>query len=110
MLSKSSVGYESPAKGPHHCSECEHFRGPSRCEIVAGAIKPGDWCRRFKLMPAKSKAQQEAMAIAEHDPSKLNPKNKGLLSMSHSQLHDFAATPRKGLPQYAGKKKGKFSI
>lgn len=57
-------------------------------------------------MPARSKAQQEAMAIAEKSPSKLNPKNKGLLKMSNSQLHDFAATPRKGLPQYAPKKKG----
>jgi hypothetical protein len=61
-------------------------------------------------MPAKSKAQQEAMAIAEHDPSKLNSANKGLLSMSDSQLHDFAATPRKGLPQYAPKTKGKFKL
>jgi len=49
------------------------------------------------------------MSIAEHSPSKLNPKNRGLLKMSHSQLHDFAATPRKGLPSYAGKKKG-FTI
>jgi hypothetical protein len=45
------------------------------------------------------------MAIAEHDPSQLYSKNSSLLNMSHSQLHDFAATPRKGLPQYAGKKK-----
>jgi hypothetical protein len=31
--------------------------------------------------------------------------------MSQSQLHDFAATPQKGLPQYAKKKKkGAFSI
>lgn len=59
-------------------------------------------------MPAKSKAQQEAMAIAEHSPEKLSSKNKGLLKMSHSQLHDFAATKRKGLPEHAGKKK--FSI
>lgn len=49
-------------------------------------------------MPAKSKAQQEAMAIAEHAPGKLYGRNKGLLKMSHQQLHDFAATPRKGLP------------
>lgn len=49
-------------------------------------------------MPAVSKAQQEAMAIAEHEPDKLYSKNKGLLKMSHQQLHDFAATPRKGLP------------
>jgi Protein of unknwon function (DUF3008) len=49
-------------------------------------------------MPAKSKAQQMAMAIAEHNPSKLYARNKGLTKMSHSQLHDFAATKRKGLP------------
>lgn len=51
-------------------------------------------------MPAESKAQQAVMAIAEHDPSKLNPKNRGVLKMSHSQLHDFAATPKKSLPQH----------
>jgi hypothetical protein len=38
------------------------------------------------------------MAIAEHEPSKLYGRNKSLLGMSHQQLHDFAATPRKGLP------------
>lgn len=52
-------------------------------------------------MPARSKAQQEAMAIAEHSPAKLYSRNKGLLKMSHQQLHDFAATPRKGLPAKA---------
>lgn len=61
-------------------------------------------------MPATSRAQQQAMAIAEHEPDKLYAKNKGLLKMSHSQLHDFAATPRKGLPQYAGAKKKRFKI
>ncbi len=61
-------------------------------------------------MPAVSRAQQIAMAIAEHEPQKLYARNKGLLSMTHSQLHDFAATPRKNLPQYAGKKKPRFSI
>lgn len=58
-------------------------------------------------MPAKSKAQQQAMAIAEHAPEKLNPANRGLLKMTHSQLHDFAATKRKGLPEYAPTKGGK---
>jgi hypothetical protein len=52
-------------------------------------------------MPAVSKAQQAAMAIAEHDPEKLQSKNKGLLKMSHTQLHDFAATKRKNLPARA---------
>jgi hypothetical protein len=55
-------------------------------------------------MPAKSKAQQQAMAIAEHEPSKLLARNKGLLKMSHEQLHDFAATKRTGLPKRADKR------
>ena len=49
-------------------------------------------------MPAKSKAQREAMAIAEHHPEELYGRNKGLLKMSKGQLHDFAATKEKGLP------------
>jgi hypothetical protein len=56
-------------------------------------------------MPATSKKQQEAMAIAEHEPEKLSSVNRGLLKMSHQQLHDFAATPRKGLPESAPKKR-----
>lgn len=53
-------------------------------------------------MPAVSKKQQMAMAIAEHNPNELYSRNKGLLGMSHQQLHDFAATPRTGLPKTAG--------
>jgi hypothetical protein len=56
-------------------------------------------------MPAVSRKQQIAMAIAEHEPEKLNPANRGLLKMSHNQLHDFAATPRKNLPEQAPKMK-----
>lgn len=55
-------------------------------------------------MPAKSNAQRIAIAIAEHDPGKLNPANKGLLSMKQSDMHDFASTPSKGLPQHVGRK------
>jgi hypothetical protein len=50
-------------------------------------------------MPAVSKKQREAMAIAEHSPEKLNPANRGLLKMSHQQLHDFAATKETHLPE-----------
>jgi hypothetical protein len=46
-------------------------------------------------MPARSVAQRQLMAIAEHDPSKVSSKNRGVLKMSHQQLHDFADT--KGL-------------
>lgn len=48
-------------------------------------------------MPALSKAQRRLMAIAEHSPSKLHKKNKGVLKMSKRQLSDFASTPEKGL-------------
>jgi len=50
-------------------------------------------------MPALSQNQEIATAIAEHEPDKLYARNKGLLKMSHEQLHDFAATPRTGLPK-----------
>lgn len=52
-------------------------------------------------MPAVSKKQQIAMAIAEHEPEKLYDRNKGLTEMSHKQLHEFSSTPRKNLPMYA---------
>ncbi len=55
---------------------------------------------RGKNMPAVSKAQATAMRIAEHAPEKLYAKNKGMLKMSHSQLHDFAKTKSKGLPKH----------
>jgi len=48
-------------------------------------------------MPAKSKAQRRAMAIAEHHPEKLYKRNKGMKKMSKSQLSDFASTKEKKL-------------
>ena len=56
-------------------------------------------------MPAKSKKQQQMMAIAKHAPEKLYKKNKGVLKMSKKQLSEFASTKRKGLPKKLGKKK-----
>jgi hypothetical protein len=50
-------------------------------------------------MPATSKAQQRLMAAAEHGAT--FPKAKAIqASMTHQQMHDFAATPRKGLPAH----------
>ncbi len=54
-------------------------------------------------MPAVSRAQAIAMAIAEHHPEKLHAKNKGLAQMSKDQLHDYASTPRKELPEHIHK-------
>ena len=50
-------------------------------------------------MPAVSKAQRRLMAIAEHHPSEVSAKNRGVLKMSHQQLHDFAAVKEKSLPR-----------
>lgn len=52
-------------------------------------------------MPSVSKAQQAAMAIAEHDPKKLYTRNSGLLKMSKSKLSEFASTKTSGLPRKA---------
>ena len=53
-------------------------------------------------MPALSQAQRRLMAIAEHHPSHVYGRNRGVLGMSHAQLHDFAATPESGLPKKRG--------
>lgn len=50
-------------------------------------------------MPAKSKAHQQAAAIALHEPSKLYARNKGLLKMGKKKLRHYAETSRKGLPK-----------
>jgi len=55
-------------------------------------------------MPAKSKAQRQVMAIAEHRPEKLYKRNRGLLSMTKSQLHEYAATREKEMKKYVPKR------
>jgi hypothetical protein len=42
---------------------------------------------------------RRAAAIAEHHPEELYGRNRALLSMSREQLHEFASTPEKGLPE-----------
>lgn len=50
-------------------------------------------------MPAKSQAQQRLMAAAEHGAN--FPLARTIRqSMTHSQMHDFAATKRTGLPKH----------
>ena len=58
-------------------------------------------------MPAESVAQRQAIAIAEHSPEKLYARNKGLLKMKKSDMHDFASTSEKGLPSYAHARKAR---
>ena len=55
-------------------------------------------------MPAKSKSQRRLMAAAEHGAT--FPEAKALRrSMTHQQLHDFAKTKEKGLPNRVAKKR-----
>ena len=50
-------------------------------------------------MPAKSRSQANLMAAAEHGAT--FPLAQSIRSqMTQTQLHDFAATPRKGLPAH----------
>jgi len=56
-------------------------------------------------MPATSKAQRRAMAIAEHHPEKSY--YPSMTKMAHGDLHKFASTKEKGLPQHAKKDKKK---
>lgn len=43
-------------------------------------------------MPAVSRNQQVAAAIAEHEPEKLYTRNRGMLSMGKNELSKFAST------------------
>lgn len=43
-------------------------------------------------MPSVSEKQRRLMAIAEHNPSQVFSKNRGVLKMSHGQLHDYASS------------------
>jgi hypothetical protein len=61
-------------------------------------------------MPATSVKQRRAMAIAEHNPDQVFARNSGLLKMSHKQLHDFATTSEKGLPEESEVKKGMKAV
>lgn len=60
-------------------------------------------------MPAVSTKQRELMAIAEHHPEKVRPENRGVLKMSHQQLHDYASTKEKGLPRTVKHAAAKFA-
>lgn len=55
-------------------------------------------------MPAVSRNQRIAAAIAAHHPEQLYTRNQGLLGLSLKQLHEFAATKSKGLPKKKAKR------
>ena len=56
-------------------------------------------------VPARSRFQRKAAAIAKHHSEQLYPRNRGLLSMNLSDLAHYASTPEQGLPKHVKKKK-----
>ena len=54
-------------------------------------------------MPSVSRSQRRLFAIAEHNPDASPEAKKLSESMSHKQLHDFAATSEKHLPEHKGR-------
>lgn len=60
-------------------------------------------------MPATSIAQRRLIGMAEHNPSQVSAKNRSILSMKKSDMHDFASTSEKGLP-YHSKGRGLASL
>lgn len=60
-------------------------------------------------MPARSQAQQHLMAAAEHGATFPMAK-KIRASMTHQQMHDFAAGSIKGKPRHVKQKRGSLLI
>lgn len=58
-------------------------------------------------MPAKSIAQRQLMAIAEHNPEKLNEENKDLAKLPKKTLHEYSST--KGLKRKHVRNRGRSS-
>jgi hypothetical protein len=52
-------------------------------------------------MPAVSVKQRRFFGWAEHHPEQAKAEGVYPSGMTHGQMHDFAATPEKGLPKQA---------
>lgn len=46
-VSQSAAAYQSGPNNGQSCAGCTHFRAPSSCELVDGAISPQGWCKFF---------------------------------------------------------------
>jgi len=47
-LTKQETAYTDKGTIEEHCSACKFYVDRTTCKIVAGAIKPGGWCNKFK--------------------------------------------------------------
>jgi hypothetical protein len=51
LATKTGAHYNPQASEPtERCVRCVHFISPSRCDRVAGLIRPGGWCKYFKAV------------------------------------------------------------
>jgi hypothetical protein len=82
VFTKQQVDFEHPAKGMHHCGECKHFIRGNACWIVAGVIKPQDWCSKWEKKVAKQEYKE-----ARNEEAAKEPKAK---------LHHLRIHPHKG--------------
>jgi hypothetical protein len=91
-LSKQSVAFEHPAKGPHHCSECVHYLGGA-CDIVAGKIEPADWCEKFKeIRDMAKKPAVRKIVIGQKEVKDA----KGKTQVRHTVTAHFHRKPSSG--------------
>lgn len=56
-------------------------------------------------MPAKSRSQRRAIAIAKYEPEKLFKRNRGLKRMSKEDLSEFTEMSEVGLPKKVRRKR-----
>ena len=55
-------------------------------------------------MPATSEKQRKMMMVAEHEPEKLYERNRGVLSMTQGQMHDFATKKKRTMGEHMRRK------
>jgi len=46
-VSKESAEYTDHGTEDEHCAICSHYVNSTTCEIVAGRIVSGGWCKHF---------------------------------------------------------------
>lgn len=48
---KTTAKYQDHPNNGQHCSQCNYFRPPKSCQLVAGDISPNGWCSFFLKKP-----------------------------------------------------------
>ncbi len=51
-VSKAKAHYQGMPHNGQRCSHCQHFKPPTKCELVEGVISPVGWCKFFAAKAA----------------------------------------------------------